>query len=221
MRTHNFSFGGEIAFWQKRVPIWSCVAKYIDCLCVNGPHHAKPCLQAFADSEDPDQTASVQSDLGLHCPLTESFDTIEWINEEQLLGWDFAHVRDDSQSMHFAHVWRHLFAWCLPYNPIYISCYQLIGDFCFCNNRMFIFYLEHYWPYFSKTNLHEVMYIFFFVIHGQGWMWECYMLWHADVNIYKQFAFERMLIWIWKKKKKKMLSRSGFSDQILGLKIWF
>ena len=34
-------------------------------------------LQAYVDSEGPDQTASVQSDLGLHCPLTESLDTTE------------------------------------------------------------------------------------------------------------------------------------------------
>ena len=42
------------------------------------------CLQACADSKSPDQTADVQSDQGLHCLLTESLDTTEYMNREQM-----------------------------------------------------------------------------------------------------------------------------------------
>ena len=40
--------------------------------------------------------AFAQSDQGLRCPLTESLDTIECFDGEQMPGWDFAHVRDDT-----------------------------------------------------------------------------------------------------------------------------
>ena len=39
--------------------------------------------------------ASAQSDQGHHCPQTESLDTIEWFNGEEMLKWDFAQVQDD------------------------------------------------------------------------------------------------------------------------------
>ena len=39
--------------------------------------------------------AFVQSDQGLHCPQTESSDTIECINGQQWPGRYFAHVPDD------------------------------------------------------------------------------------------------------------------------------
>ena len=39
------------------------------------------------DSEGPDQ--------GLHCPPTESLDTIECINGKQMPGWDIAHAQGD------------------------------------------------------------------------------------------------------------------------------
>ena len=39
--------------------------------------------------------ADAQSDLGLHCPLTESFDTAECINREQMPRGYLAHVQDD------------------------------------------------------------------------------------------------------------------------------
>ena len=39
--------------------------------------------------------ASVQSDQGIHCQLTESLDTTECMNSEQMPGWDSAHVQDD------------------------------------------------------------------------------------------------------------------------------
>ena len=44
----------------------------------------KMCLRAYADSDGPDQ--AVQSDQGLHCLLTESLDTIECFNREQMPG---------------------------------------------------------------------------------------------------------------------------------------
>ena len=49
--------------------------------------------------------ASAQSDQGLRCPLTESLDTIECMNGEQMPGWNFTHVR--YESMHFAHPRTH------------------------------------------------------------------------------------------------------------------
>ena len=60
--------------------------------------------------------ASAQSDQGLCCPLTESFDTTEYINREQMPGWDIAHARYELawKFVHFAHVRKHLFAWRCP-----------------------------------------------------------------------------------------------------------
>ena len=57
--------------------------------------------------------ASAQSDHGLHCPLTESLDTTECMYGEQRPRWYLLHVQDDL-NLHFAHVWRHFFAWCGP-----------------------------------------------------------------------------------------------------------
>ena len=34
------------------------------------------------------------------CPLTESLDTIECVNREQVPGWDVAHARDETESVH-------------------------------------------------------------------------------------------------------------------------
>ena len=56
----------------------------------------------------PMRTAKAQ--IRLRCPLTESFDTRECINGEHMPGCDFAHARDESESVHFAHVRRHIFA---------------------------------------------------------------------------------------------------------------
>ena len=39
--------------------------------------------------------ASIQSDQGLHCPLTESLDTTECISGEQRSGLYFTHSQDD------------------------------------------------------------------------------------------------------------------------------
>ena len=38
--------------------------------------------------------AATQSAQGIHCPLTESLDTIEFINGEQRPGCDLSHVQD-------------------------------------------------------------------------------------------------------------------------------
>ena len=56
------------------------------------------------DSEGPDQPDH-PSDQGLHCPQTESLDTIEYTNGELRPRWYFAHVQGDSES---AHVSRNL-----------------------------------------------------------------------------------------------------------------
>ena len=45
--------------------------------------------------------ASAQSDQGLHCPLTESVDTVECNNGEQMPGRNFTHACDESESVHF------------------------------------------------------------------------------------------------------------------------
>ena len=53
-----------------------------------------------------------QSDQGSHCSLTESLDTVECINGEQMPRSDFtAHACVKSESEHFAHAQRHIFAW--------------------------------------------------------------------------------------------------------------
>ena len=40
-------------------------------------------------------SASALSDLGLHCPLTESLDTTECMNGDKRPSWYFAHAQDD------------------------------------------------------------------------------------------------------------------------------
>ena len=51
---------------------------------INGLHHIKMGLLAY-----------IQSDQGLHCLLTESLDTTEYMNGEQRPGWYFAHGQDN------------------------------------------------------------------------------------------------------------------------------
>ena len=41
------------------------------------------------------RTASAQCDQSLRCPLTESLDTKECINREQMPGTDFEHAWDE------------------------------------------------------------------------------------------------------------------------------
>ena len=42
--------------------------------------------------------------------LTEPWDTLECVNEEQMSVIDFAHARDDGRNLnHFAHARRHIF----------------------------------------------------------------------------------------------------------------
>ena len=59
---------------------------YLKMVCVFvsfGPGHAKIRLRAYADSDGPGQPAHLLSDRGLLCPLTESLDNTECMNEEQ------------------------------------------------------------------------------------------------------------------------------------------
>ena len=56
-----------------------------------GPRHTRTSLQLYVDNEGPDQHAH----QGLHCLQTESFDTIECFNGEQVPSWDFAHLKDE------------------------------------------------------------------------------------------------------------------------------
>ena len=58
--------------------------------------------------------AVAQSDQDLHCPLTESLDTAEYMNGEQSPGCNFAHAQDDLNA-HFALVRRQVFAWRGPF----------------------------------------------------------------------------------------------------------
>ena len=51
---------------------------------------------------------STQSDQGLHCLLTESYDTTECMNGEQRLGWYFEHVQE-SRNLHICACWKALF----------------------------------------------------------------------------------------------------------------
>ena len=65
---------------------------------------ATPCedvffFSAYADSKGPDQPVH---------PLTLLLDTVEWTNGKQMSGREFAHARDESESVHFAHIRRHL-----------------------------------------------------------------------------------------------------------------
>ena len=52
----------------------------------------------YANSADQDHiwtATDAQSGLGIHCQLTESLDTTEGINREQMHAWDFGHAWDD------------------------------------------------------------------------------------------------------------------------------
>ena len=88
------------------------------CASTQSDHLAAPCeniSSGICGQRRPRSAcASVQSDHGLHCPLTESLDTIVCISEEQMPGWDFAHAWDESESLHFTHIRRHRFAWRCP-----------------------------------------------------------------------------------------------------------
>ena len=51
-----------------------------------GPRQVETCLRAYAVREGPDQPAAAQSDLDIHCPITESLHTIKCMNCEQRPG---------------------------------------------------------------------------------------------------------------------------------------
>ena len=96
----------------------------------NGPRDAKTSLRAYADRMPRSACASAQSDQGLHCPLTESFDTTEqWRTKAQMrpcacAGW--------CESAYFAHAQRYFFAWRGP-----DGCSQSLFVFvtiCLCHN---------------------------------------------------------------------------------------
>ena len=78
------------------------------------------CLRTYADREGPDQhlhsLASMQSDQGLHCLQTDSLDTIECFNGEQLPVGDFEHVQDDVN----------LYILCMLKGPFLLDMAQLI-----------------------------------------------------------------------------------------------
>ena len=52
---------------------------------------------------------AAQSDQDLYCPLTELFDTIECIIEEQRSSWYFAHAQDDV-NMRILHMFESAFS---------------------------------------------------------------------------------------------------------------
>ena len=75
-----------------------------------GSHHEK-CVFGYVRIARPRSACtSVQSDQGLCYSLTESLNTTECINGEQIPR-DFVHAQDESESVHFVHVRRQLFAW--------------------------------------------------------------------------------------------------------------
>ena len=59
--------------------------------------------------------AFAQSDQGLCCPLTESLDTIECINGEQIHECNFAHAWGKFESVYFVHARRQILFWNGPY----------------------------------------------------------------------------------------------------------
>ena len=54
---------------------------------------------------------SRQSDQGLLCLPTESLDSIKYTNGDQMPVWNFAYAQEESESVHFGHVGRHIFSW--------------------------------------------------------------------------------------------------------------
>ena len=79
---------------------------------IYGLHLMKMCLQAYADSEIPDQPfAFAQSDQGLPCPLTASLNTTDCMNGEQKASPRrfFAHMQDD-RNLHILHIFSSTFS---------------------------------------------------------------------------------------------------------------
>ena len=52
------------------------------------PRHTKTCPRAYAESKDPDQHVDLQADQGLAFPPSESLDTTECMNGEQIPRYD-------------------------------------------------------------------------------------------------------------------------------------
>ena len=81
-------------------------------LCQNwDTQFAKMCLRAYADSEGPDQSAHPWSDQGLRCPLTESLSHYKIYQWRANARMRLCACGNESESVHFAHAGRHLFAW--------------------------------------------------------------------------------------------------------------
>ena len=81
---------------------------------------AKSCKnmhQAYTDNEGLDQPAHLQSEQGLHCPLTKSLSTTEYMYIKAWMILCTCIVWSDSA--HFTHVQRYFFAWLGPY---YVLC---------------------------------------------------------------------------------------------------
>ena len=80
--------------------------------------------------------ASAQSDLNLHCQLTESLDTTEYMNGEQRPGWYFAHAQGDLK-VHVAHFRRHLKKGSLHATFFHIGHVKRKSGFVHAQNRRF------------------------------------------------------------------------------------
>ena len=83
-----------------------------------GSHHAKTSSGICEQRNPRSACTSVQSDKGLRCSLTESSDTMEYTTGEQMPGVDFAHARNESESVHNAYSRRHIYAKRGPYETI-------------------------------------------------------------------------------------------------------
>ena len=96
--------------------------------------------------------ASAQSDQCLRCPLTESVDTIECINVEQMPGWYFAHALDESEAVTLAHDRWHRFACRGPHlNRIY--------------SKFFTFWWLHNIHYMSYCALTHLLILLMYMQH--------------------------------------------------------
>ena len=65
----------------------------------------KPVFGICGQRRSRSECAFAQSDQDLRCPLKESFDSINVSVESKCLN-ETAHARDESEPVHFAHVFR-------------------------------------------------------------------------------------------------------------------
>ena len=115
----------SLLFLNSNSPTYHAIRQYnVAAYCLLAPPSEHMPLGHVWSAKAQISLRDAQSDQGLRCPLTYSFDIIECINGEQMPGWDFAHARDESESVHFAHVWRHRFAWRGPYIKMLLNRHQ-------------------------------------------------------------------------------------------------